>query len=175
MWNIRSHSTSAASCGLKNANLRYNYVIKHLRKRWGIDIGILDFGTRWRCRSAPAAFLQEDFPRNLLDMMLGSRPSRDFTVKRKMSCSCRLQTHDSLDVQYVAESLQRLTRLSWFPLCKVGHSKSSIQLKFHICFWETASLKCYRAWRLSSDLHVYLHLGRDVGLTPPPSSRVPKP
>jgi hypothetical protein len=160
MLNIWSQSTSAASCGLKGENLSYNYLIKHLRKRWGIDMGFLDFGTRWRFMSVPAAFLQEDFPRNSLDMVLGRLQTQSgFYSKEKKSCSCRLQNHDSSDVQYGAASLQRLTGLSWFPLCKVGHSNSSIQLKFHICLWESSSLMCYSAWRLSSDLqHVHLHL-----------------
>jgi hypothetical protein len=170
MWNIRSHFASAASCGLTRANLSYNYLIKHLRKRWGIDIGILDFGTRWRCMSILAAFVQEDFHRNSLDTGLGRlQPQSGFYSKEKNVLL--LPVTEPRFFGYAALSSvttatdRTVCHVSVSPYAKlviltpVGHSNSSIRLYFHICFWETASLKCYNAWRHSSDLqHVCLHL-----------------
>lgn len=109
---------------LKRQILAYTYLIKHLQKSWGIDTGILNFDTRWRCMSVLVALLQEVLPRNLLDMVLGrpqTQPGRH--SKQKNIFPCRLPNHDSSDVQHVKASLQRLTEVSRFP--KLQYSTSN--------------------------------------------------
>jgi len=115
---------------------------------------------RWRCMSVLAAFLQEDFPRNSLDMVFGRSQTQSGFYTKEKNVLLLPVTEPRFFCCTVSSSFSTATDWSvLFPLCKVGHSYSSIQLKFHICFWETASLQCYSAWRLSSDLqHVYLHL-----------------
>ena len=113
---------------LKRQILAYTYLIKHLQKSWGIDTGILNFDTRWKCMSVLVTLLQEVLPRNLLDMVLGRPHTQSGRYsKEKNIFPCRLPNHDSSDVQHVKASLQRLTEVSWFPLCKVGHFVPKLQ------------------------------------------------
>jgi hypothetical protein len=135
----------------------------HLRKSWGIDIWILNFGTRRSCVSVPAAFLQEDVPRNSSDMVL-CRPQ---TQSRFYTKEKNLFLLPDTEPQFFGCTACRsvTTATDWtvlFPPSKAGHSVPKIQYSTSVPYLFLRNSESQVLQRMSSFFRFAAHLYRSV-------------